>query len=27
MINKKNWHEKHTESMSFGQRLADSVAT
>ena len=27
MLNKKNWHEKHTESMSFGQRLADSVAT
>jgi uncharacterized membrane protein len=27
MINKKNWHQKHTESMSFGQRLADSVAT
>jgi uncharacterized membrane protein len=23
----KNWHEKHTDSMSFGQRLADSVAT
>jgi uncharacterized membrane protein len=27
MINKKNWHQNHTESMSFGQRLADSVAT
>ncbi|HTD41160.1 MAG TPA: DUF1003 domain-containing protein [Mucilaginibacter sp.] len=23
----KNWHEKHKESMRFGQRLADSVAT
>ncbi|MBB6109169.1 Protein of unknown function [Mucilaginibacter lappiensis] len=28
MINgKKNWHQRHTESMTFGQRLADSVAT
>jgi uncharacterized membrane protein len=27
MIIKKTWHEKHEESMSFGQRLADSVAT
>lgn len=24
--NKKTWHEKHTETFSFGQRLADSVA-
>ncbi len=24
---KKNWHEKHKDEMSFGQRLADSVAT
>ena len=23
---KKTWHEKHTETFSFGQRLADSVA-
>jgi uncharacterized membrane protein len=27
MSEKRNWHEKHTETMSFGQRLADSVAT
>ena len=27
MANKKNWHERHTEEMTFGQRLADSVAT
>ena len=27
MADKKNWHQKHTETMSFGQRLADSVAT
>jgi uncharacterized membrane protein len=27
MAQKKNWHERHTEEMSFGQRLADSVAT
>jgi uncharacterized membrane protein len=26
MENKKNWHEKHDESLSFGSRLADSVA-
>lgn len=26
MTNKKNWHQKHAEEMSFGQRLADSVA-
>jgi uncharacterized membrane protein len=25
--NKKNWHQRHTEEMTFGQRLADSVAT
>lgn len=24
--NKKTWHQKHTETFSFGQRLADSVA-
>ena len=24
---KKNWHERHTEEMTFGQRLADTVAT
>jgi uncharacterized membrane protein len=24
---KKNWHQKHTEEMTFAQRLADSVAT
>ena len=23
---KKNWHAKHAESMSFGNRIADSVA-
>jgi uncharacterized membrane protein len=27
MTDKKTWHENHKESMSFGQRLADSVAT
>jgi len=27
MNNKKNWHQRHTEEMTFGQRLADSVAT
>jgi uncharacterized membrane protein len=27
MADRKNWHEKHTEDMTFGQRLADSVAT
>ena len=27
MNNKKNWHQRHTEDMTFGQRLADSVAT
>jgi uncharacterized membrane protein len=27
MLKKKNWHERHTEEMTFGQRLADSVAT
>jgi uncharacterized membrane protein len=26
MINHKNWHEKHIETLSFGSRLADSVA-
>ena len=26
MEKKKNWHEKHTETLSFGSRLADSVA-
>jgi len=26
MGNHKNWHEKHTEGLNFGQRLADSVA-
>jgi uncharacterized membrane protein len=26
MINKKTWHELYTESLSFGQRLADKVA-
>ena len=26
MENKKNWHVKHVESMSFGNRIADSVA-
>src|ERR1700743_2367146 len=27
MAEHKNWHQKHTETMTFGQRLADSVAT
>jgi len=27
MADKKNWHQKHHEEMSYGQRLADSVAT
>lgn len=28
MINdKKNWHQRHTDSLAYGQRLADSVAT
>ena len=27
MAEKKNWHMRHTEEMTFGQRLADSVAT
>src|ERR1700749_2270045 len=27
ITDRKNWHQKHTEEMSFGQRLADSVAT
>jgi uncharacterized membrane protein len=26
MINHRNWHEKHAETLSFGSRLADSVA-
>ena len=26
MINYKNWHEKHSESLGFGSRLADAVA-
>src|ERR1700744_5790430 len=26
-MSKKTWHDSHKESMSFGQRLADSVAT
>src|ERR1700753_2468931 len=26
MAEHKNWHQKHTETMTFGQRLADSVA-
>jgi uncharacterized membrane protein len=26
MTKKHNWHQKHTESLSFGDRLADSVA-
>ena len=26
MLNHKNWHEKHIETLSFGSRLADSVA-
>lgn len=27
MENHRNWHQKHKDSMTFGQRLADSVAT
>jgi len=27
MANSKTWHQKHLESLGFGQRLADSVAT
>jgi uncharacterized membrane protein len=27
MADKKNWHQKHTEEMTFAQRLADTVAT
>ena len=27
MDNTKNWHEKHKEELSFGSRLADSVAS
>jgi uncharacterized membrane protein len=27
MASKQNWHQTHKESMSFGQRLADTVAT
>ncbi|MDB5134679.1 MAG: hypothetical protein JWP37_1282 [Mucilaginibacter sp.] len=27
MATKKTWHDSHKESMTFGQRLADSVAT
>ena len=27
MAQKVNWHQKHKEEMTFGQRLADSVAT
>ncbi len=26
MINHRNWHEKHIETLSFGSRLADNVA-
>ena len=26
MQNHKNWHEKHKETLSFGSRIADSVA-
>jgi len=26
MINHKNWHDKHTETLNFGSRLADAVA-
>ena len=26
MINNKNWHEKHVETLGFGSRLADAVA-
>ena len=27
MAQKLNWHQRHTEEMTFGQRLADTVAT
>lgn len=27
MAEKKNWHQRHVEQMTFGQRLADTVAT
>ena len=27
MADKKNWHQSHTEQMTFAQRLADTVAT
>src|ERR1700742_3721076 len=27
MVSNKSWHQKHTEEMTFAQRLADSVAT
>jgi uncharacterized membrane protein len=27
MAEKKNWHQKHSEEMTFGQQLADKVAT
>jgi len=27
MAQKQNWHQRHTEEMTFGQRLADTVAT
>jgi uncharacterized membrane protein len=27
ITDRKNWHQKHTEEMTFAQRLADSVAT
>ena len=26
MKNNKNWHQEHTETLSFGSRIADSVA-
>jgi uncharacterized membrane protein len=26
MVNKKNWHQTHAETLSFGDRLSDSVA-
>jgi len=26
-MKQKNWHEQHTESMTFGQKLADMIAT
>ena len=26
-MRQKNWHEKHIEAMTFGQKLADSIAT